>query len=507
MIGAAGGIGKWLVETVLSREENLHLTLADTDASVREIAEKLSLRREGRVINGRPVSFPTPDAVSGIGDPSSYDAILVAVPIEEIERISKTVLSRARPGGLVVDVASVKAGPIETMLAAVPPGVSVIGTHPMFGPRVESLMGQTVVVCETSSADPRHVDAVKALIERYGGVVQDLTPKKHDELMLVVQGLPHFVHLALGETLRQGGWDLRDTLSLQTPPFRSAASVLGRLVDLQGERQAQLYATIQQTPGSSQLRKEFLAAATELDRLFDEGSISSAQGAIENIARHFPPSAIGQLSAQSDEVVRAGQALEVELQGLKESGRVTGFENHDKQVVIGRVADFDPISIELTGNLIEAHGKLAAIYDDLSQEAAGQHGIAGLPRTQKLPRRNHRLLRQEEVLRWRETALDPHRVDITVGIPLIANVAAVSRYLVDLIPEVLSAEVGPTYVPDDSAQLRQVTFHLQIIGDRLPRQVTSAVVEFVESIGGEAPRASGAPKSAGVRPPVTDPAG
>lgn len=480
-------MGRWISEKILSRETRLHLTLADIDAGVRDLAEGLA--RDGHTVLSRPISFRPDGTVTPI-NPGSYDVIVLAVPTSEIERVSKAVVARAKPGALVLDVASDKVQPVRAMQEAAPPGVSVLGTHPMFGPRVESLIGQTVVICETPSTDPRHLEAVREIIAKYGGEAHSLTPEKHDVLMAVVQGLPHFVHLALGETFRQGELDLRDTLPLQTPPFRSAVSTLGRMVDLSGERQAQLYATIQHAPGSSQLRKAFIAAAKKLDEDFDAENLSSSQGAIEEIARSIPPSTLGQLSAQSDEVVQARQAVEVELQKLKQSGEVCGFESQlDGKIVIGRITDFDPVYVTLTGNLVNGNGKVAAIYDAESQEAAQLHGISSLPREQILPRSHYLLLRAEEVRQWREAELDSHLFDVTLGVPAMASNPAVAEYLMALVPEVLEASVaGEPFDPQDGGEVLWVTFRLKIVGDRHPERVIPSVVDFVEKIGGSAPR-------------------
>jgi prephenate dehydrogenase len=482
-------MGRWIAEKILSRETRLSLHLADTNAEVQGFAESLS--RAGKTVLAKPISF-TPDGAVTRVDPGSYDVIILAVPTEAIEFVSKAVVSRARPGALVLDIASDKVKPVQAMQKAAPEGVSVLGTHPMFGPRVESLVGQTVVMCKTPSTDPRHLEAVEEVVASYGGKAHSLTPEEHDSMMGVVQALSHFVHLALGETLRQGNLDLRDMLPLQTPPFRSVISTLGRMVDLSGERQAQLYASIQHSPESSGLRKAFIAAAKGLDEHFDAENLSSSQGAIEQIARSIPPSTIDQLSAQSDEMVQARQAVEVELQKLKQDDEVCGFENQvDGKIVVGRITDFDPFYVTMTGNLVTANGKVAAIYDEESQEAAALHGLSSLPKEQVLPRSHYRLLRPEEVRLWREAELDSHVLDLNLGVPGVASNPAIADYLVALVPEVLEASVkGDPFDPKDDSGLLWVIFHLKIVGDRHPDRVIPSVVNFIERIGGSAPRSA-----------------
>jgi prephenate dehydrogenase len=486
-------MGRWLVENLLQSEERLHLTLADVDDSVLAVAEQMTERSE-RVVNGRQIAFPATGQVTGLSDTSSFDVILITVPTEEIEKVSQAVVSQARPGSLVLDVASVKVEPIQQMLAAAPEGVSVIGTHPMFGPRIEALTGETVAVCPTHTTNPDHLRSVVSLIKSCGGFVKQLTAEEHDEQMLIVQSLTHFMYLSLGAALRRTDTDLSDALSLQTPPFRSTVSVLGRMMDIKTtERQAQLYASIQHAAGSHQLRETFLNAAEELHRRFGEEDLDASQSAIEEIARDFSNSAIDQLSAQSDEAVRAHRMIEVKLQELKDSGDLCGLEDqdHDGEVRIGRVVEFDASSITLAGSTVNVPGKVTAIYDEESHRSASHRGITRPVKTERLQRRRYRLMEASEVLSWRETILQPHQADITLGVPRAVNATALARYLVRLIPELLSAEVGDEYNPTEPTQLRQITFKLRIVGDRDPDRAQSEFVEFFECVGGEAPRRFG----------------
>jgi prephenate dehydrogenase len=485
VVGAVDGIGRWFVEHVLVEEESLHLTLGDVDARVVDLAETLTAE-SGKVVTARILTYPEEGPVEGV-DLSAFDAILLAVPIERMEEVAKAIVAYARPGCLVLDVASLKVEPLRHLVAAAPPGVSVLGTHPVFGPRVPQLSGETVVLCETELTQPRHTDAVEALVRRHEGNTERLTPERHDELMGVIQGLAHFVHLALGETFRTAGLDVKGTVRVQTPPFHSIASVLGRLMNLSGERQAQLYASIQEGDGSAKLRKQFLSAATRLDETFDKGDLAAASEAIEAIARHFPPSTVEHFAAQSDEAVHLRQKQEIELRQLIRSGEVCGFRDRGGDVKIGRLVALDQTDLVLRGELYRAKGKLAAIYDSESQSAAAISGISGVPREHRLSRRNYRPLTAAELRHWRETELDPHSLHVTVRLPLLVNSAALAPYLVDLIPELLSAELVSTFQPEGEA-LRKVTLQLRCVGDRRPSRVRDAVAALVEVIGGERPR-------------------
>jgi chorismate mutase/prephenate dehydrogenase len=76
---------------------------------------------------------------------AAADVTVVSVPIEHTEAVIRAVGPHVPGHGLLMDVTSVKQGPVRAMLEAT--RASVVGTHPMFGASVHSLQGQRVVLC------------------------------------------------------------------------------------------------------------------------------------------------------------------------------------------------------------------------------------------------------------------------------------------------------------------------------------------------------------------------
>ncbi|MCH7801347.1 MAG: prephenate dehydrogenase/arogenate dehydrogenase family protein [Chloroflexi bacterium] len=72
------------------------------------------------------------------------DVVVISVPIEVTEEVVRQVGPHVRDGALLMDVTSIKAGPLEAMLEST--AASVVGTHPLFGPSVHSLQGQRIVL-------------------------------------------------------------------------------------------------------------------------------------------------------------------------------------------------------------------------------------------------------------------------------------------------------------------------------------------------------------------------
>ncbi len=146
------------------------------------------------------------------------DVTVVSVPIDETERVVREIGPYVRPDAALVDVTSVKEGPVAAMLAAtVTTGASVVGTHPMFGPTVHTLQGQRVVVCRARG--DVWADWVVRTFAGRGMIVTETTPAAHDRAMAIVQVLTHFQTQVSGLTLARLGVPLDETLRFTSPAY------------------------------------------------------------------------------------------------------------------------------------------------------------------------------------------------------------------------------------------------------------------------------------------------
>ena len=81
------------------------------------------------------------DEIIGIGaEPATLEVVcrqkmvILSVPISTLRETLKRIASLLQPGTTVIDVCSVKVYPVEWMEELLPHTVSLLGTHPMFGP-------------------------------------------------------------------------------------------------------------------------------------------------------------------------------------------------------------------------------------------------------------------------------------------------------------------------------------------------------------------------------------
>lgn len=161
--------------------------------------------------------------------------VLVAVPIAlTCEVIAKL---PALPANCVLaDITSIKAAPLEAMLAK--HAGPVLGLHPMFGPDITNIVKQVVVVCHGRQAE--QAQWLLQQLRVWGAVLSEKTAAQHDEMMQLIQAMRHFSSLVYGVHLAEEHADLAQLLELSSPIYRLELAMVGRLF----AQNAELYADI-----------------------------------------------------------------------------------------------------------------------------------------------------------------------------------------------------------------------------------------------------------------------
>ena len=105
---------------------------------------------------------------------------------------------------------------------------SVIGLHPMFRPSPIGLKNQTIVMCE-GRAKKEQIQMVKNWFMSSGAKIVEMTPRKHDRLMSIIQVLLHFHTIVLGNTMQRLGVPIRETLKTASPIYKLEMDMIGRI--------------------------------------------------------------------------------------------------------------------------------------------------------------------------------------------------------------------------------------------------------------------------------------
>ena len=137
------------------------------------------------------------------------DLVVVAVPVPAVAAAVRRLAPHARPGTVVTDVASTKAGLVADLDRDPPPNVRFVGGHPLAGSeksgpdhaRADLFAGRVCVLTPTGRTDPAAVGVVAGFWQALGATVRTLTPAGHDRVLAETSHLPHVAASALAGLL------------------------------------------------------------------------------------------------------------------------------------------------------------------------------------------------------------------------------------------------------------------------------------------------------------------
>ncbi|OPY29643.1 MAG: prephenate dehydrogenase [Methanocella sp. PtaU1.Bin125] len=249
---------------------------------------------------------------ASVDEAGDFDIVVLSVPIDAIGSSAARAGPRMRPGSLLMDLSSLKKGPMGAMLRHAPPGVEVLGAHPLFGPDAETVERRNVVLVP-SDRSARWLPVVRELFEHAGATVTVTSAEEHDARMAVVQGLTHFMYIAWGRTMERLGVRPDDLDAFQTPVFGVTREMAGRVLSQSPE----LYALIQAGEDVAPVRAAFLEACADLSKMADCGDIAGFEAALRSAAAHYGDTAGAR--ARSGRILRLARemALVCDLPGAE----------------------------------------------------------------------------------------------------------------------------------------------------------------------------------------------
>ncbi len=146
---------------------------------------------------GKEIGVETDDFVGAV---KKADNIIICVPIDAFEEVVKKIAPSVREGQTVVDICSIKEQPVRIMHQYLRKAL-VLGTHPVFGPGSRSVKNKAYILTPTNAEEEEFAGKYKKWLEKVGARVFTMSPRKHDEIMSVVLGFPHFLGLVACDTL------------------------------------------------------------------------------------------------------------------------------------------------------------------------------------------------------------------------------------------------------------------------------------------------------------------
>lgn len=191
------------------------------------------------------------------------DVVVVCVPIENTVDVIKKIGLHVREDALLMDLTSIKEGPVKAMKKF--SKAEVIGTHPVFGPSVRSIKGQTVVLCR--GRGKKGFLWLKNILEKNGAGIKITTAKHHDEMMAVIQGVIHFSTITISHTLKELGISVRESEEFSSPIYKLRLDMVGRILN----QDPKLYADIEiLNPRAKKAIKSYLKTSKRLLKIIQK---------------------------------------------------------------------------------------------------------------------------------------------------------------------------------------------------------------------------------------------
>ena len=146
--------------------------------------------------------------------------VIPFVPMSSFESVLKEMTGFIKENTLVIDVCSVKSEPVRWMKEILPDHVSILGTHPMFGPDSarNTLYGSKIVLTPVRIED-EVLKNITSYLQDHGLKVIETTPEEHDKQIAHSLLLTHFI----GRTLMDFG---AESLEIDTKGYRRLMKIL-----------------------------------------------------------------------------------------------------------------------------------------------------------------------------------------------------------------------------------------------------------------------------------------
>jgi len=236
----AGKMGVWFVK--FCKENGEQVILADRN--------KEKLARLGKELEVETANFA--DAVK------KADNVIICVSISAFADVVKKIAPGVREGQTVVDICSVKEQPVKIMHQYIKKGL-VLGTHPVFGPGSKGVRNKAYILTPTNAKERVFAEKYKTWLEKVGARVFIMSPKRHDTLMSVVLGFPHFLGLVACDTLLEQA-DYAETKNVAGTTYR----MLFTLAEATALANPELFSSLQLSlPEIEKIETAFIEKARE----------------------------------------------------------------------------------------------------------------------------------------------------------------------------------------------------------------------------------------------------
>jgi prephenate dehydrogenase len=256
----AGKMGAWFAKFCKENGEQIILS---------------SRKKEKLAKLGKELSVETADLVDAV---KRANNVIICVSIDAFEEVVKKIAPSVREGQTVVDICSLKEQPVKIMHQYLNKAL-ILGTHPVFGPGSRGVKNKAYILTPTNAEEGEFAEKYKKWLEKVGARVFIMSPKKHDDLMSVVLGFPHFLGLVACDTLLEQA-NYPETKKVAGTTFQ----MLFTLAEATAMENPELFSSLQfSLPEMEKLEKMLIEKAREWLSLIKQKNPEAVAAKMDNL--------------------------------------------------------------------------------------------------------------------------------------------------------------------------------------------------------------------------------
>ncbi|MDP1553062.1 MAG: prephenate dehydrogenase [Methanobacteriaceae archaeon] len=425
IIGGTRGLGKWIAQFL--KNHGFDITITSRDAiSGQNISKKLG------------VKYSSDNRKTAHGS----DIVIISVPIEVTSSVIKEVAPCMSKGSLLMDVTSIKETPAHLMETYLAEGAYFLPTHPMFGPRLISLEGQVVVLTPLKKSE--WFEKVSKFLEKHKTHVLITTPKKHDEMMSVVQVLTHFAYISISYAIKKLDVDIKESRKFASPIYNLMIDTISRIV---AQNPYLIYSIQTQTNYAFKARKMFIETVQELNEMINDKNQTKFVTAMSYAAKNMDD--IEAALGRSDKII---STLNQEINILKDS--------IDKEVGLKHI---------YSGNV---HiGTLKKVSPDFVTIISGRKAL-------KLKIANIEVLNSSEVWEWKLNNYTRHEYHVSAIFPSNCDPQLIANTIANLKGVIKTSVIDIYHGNQVKVKSVSITFCLEVIEESLLKEVETLLKGF-----------------------------
>ncbi|MDP4008181.1 MAG: prephenate dehydratase [Candidatus Peregrinibacteria bacterium] len=194
------------------------------------------------------------------------DIVFVSVSISHIEKVLNGVVPLLKKGQTLIEINSIKDNIIPILKRA---KCEVLSLHPMCN-ETQLTAGARILFMPVKGKSA--AKTFKKIFEDAGFNLQEIKIEKHDKLMAMVQGLPHFAEISFAHTMKDLGFKTKELMKYASPATDLKLKMVGRIL----AQSPELYGSMQiQNPRNKKIIKAHLDSINQLYEIIEQGDLKA----------------------------------------------------------------------------------------------------------------------------------------------------------------------------------------------------------------------------------------